>query len=642
MLLNDYTMNKKDVKLSFHAQKTFDLINEKLINNKVLSNFEREQIVKHYENNLFFFKTTDYGTGCFSKFFSLHLYRLLSFMQENRVKNLCETKAAFINYELNLKGINKITTYYDYDLGKYVNNIANDQLVLLYSQAKQQFQTRNKQEILIFLEKTYLDKNIILPKNALKQLLNDDKKLQKFYENTCFIINNDKNNNSFLNPFLNLESKIENIKRNLKQSKTNTRFKVIYNFADEKNISWLTLTLPHHNANGSLSKEVKNYDQTHQLVKKFINKLRYEYKQILHQKGFKKDKIIKFLKKFKYFIASQIQTKNNRNVWHFHIMFNIDLLKIFGFTNEMMCQKKGLINNSEFLENKTYYEKHQHRYNNKNGWKKVKSKNLIIPHVFKLWADIINNEKGLSNLKRLNPRSQNLQVFKSNVKIKLEINECQSKQSICKEESSSIISKYVTKFSEYVGNDKEIKKMILQKKNYLTGKRLFQFSKSCQKLPITKTLKFLPFDLQHPKYQLTNLYLSNILNFDQQHMFFKILRNNILDINDNLFNLFKNNNKHLQEFHNNKCFIENKNKYISKYIKQKGQLSLFYGIIFYEKKLFDNYINSPKYFKTCNLMNKCFNLTKLKVKQPFKNNLDKKVRFTHFNNYINPLYQYLN
>uniref|UniRef100_UPI00037BE14A hypothetical protein n=1 Tax=Italian clover phyllody phytoplasma TaxID=1196420 RepID=UPI00037BE14A len=440
-------------------------------------------------------------------------------------------------------------------------------------------------------------------------------------------------------PSLNLESKIEDIKRNLKQSKINARFKAIYNFAEEQKISWLTLTLPHHNANGSLSKEVKNYDQTHQLVKKFINKLRYEYRQILHQKGFKKDKIIKFLKKFKYFIASQIQTKNNRNVWHFHIMFNIDLLKIFGFTNEMMCQKKGLINNSEFLENKEYYEKYQHRYNNKNGWKKVKSKNLIIPNVFKLWADIINNEKGLSNLKRLNPRSQNLQVFKSNAKIKLEINECQLKQSICKEDSSSIISKYVTKYAEYVGNDKEIKKMILQKKNYLTGRHLFKFSKSCQKLPITKTLKFLPFDLQHPKYQLTNLYLSNILNFDQQHMFFKILRNDILDINDNLF---KNNNKHLQEFNNNKCFIENKNKYMSKYIKQKGQLSLFYGIIFYEKKLFDNYINSPKYFKTCNLINKCFNLTKLQIKQSFKNNLDKKVRFTHFNNYINPLYQYLN
>ncbi|MEC4559048.1 MAG: hypothetical protein U9532_02695 ['Conium maculatum' witches'-broom phytoplasma] len=63
-------------------------------------------------------------------------------------------------------------------------------------------------------------------------------------------------------------------------------------------------------------------------------------------------------------------------------------------------------------------------------------------------------------------------------------------------------------------------------------------------------------------------------------MFFKILRNNILDINDNLF---KDKNKHLQEFNNNKCFIENKDKYMSQYIKQKGQLSFFYGIIFYEK-----------------------------------------------------------
>ncbi|MEC4559047.1 MAG: hypothetical protein U9532_02690 ['Conium maculatum' witches'-broom phytoplasma] len=93
---------------------------------------------------------------------------------------------------------------------------------------------------------------------------------------------------------------------------------------------------------------------------------------------------------------------------------------------------------------------------------KVKSKNLIIPNVFKLWADIVNNEKGLSNLKRLNPRSLKFD-FKV-VKIKLEINECQLKQSVCKEDSSSIISKYVTKYADYVGNDKEIQKMILKEK----------------------------------------------------------------------------------------------------------------------------------------------------------------------------------
>ncbi|WP_373402979.1 hypothetical protein [Candidatus Phytoplasma solani] len=61
--------------------------------------------------------------------------------------------------------------------------------------------------------------------------------------------------------------------------------------------------------------------------------------------------------------------------------------------------------------------------------------------------------------------------------------------------------------------------MILQKRNHLTGKHLFQFSQNCKKLIISKTLKYLPFDLKHPNYQLTSFYLKNILDFDKNHPF---------------------------------------------------------------------------------------------------------------------------
>ncbi|MBS2126224.1 hypothetical protein J8J04_00620 ['Fragaria x ananassa' phyllody phytoplasma] len=52
LYLNEFTTNKKDVKLFFHAQKMFNSIN----NNKSFINFEKEKIEKDYQNNFFFKK----------------------------------------------------------------------------------------------------------------------------------------------------------------------------------------------------------------------------------------------------------------------------------------------------------------------------------------------------------------------------------------------------------------------------------------------------------------------------------------------------------------------------------------------------------------------------------------------------------
>jgi hypothetical protein len=70
ILLEQLTMNKKDVHLSKNVQKTFQLINEK----QILNTFEKEKIKKQYFNNLFFFKTIDYGIGAYSNFMPLHIY----------------------------------------------------------------------------------------------------------------------------------------------------------------------------------------------------------------------------------------------------------------------------------------------------------------------------------------------------------------------------------------------------------------------------------------------------------------------------------------------------------------------------------------------------------------------------------------
>lgn len=61
---------------------------------------------------------------------------------------------------------------------------------------------------------------------------------------------------------------------------------------------------------------------------------------------------------------------------------------------------------------------------------------------------------------------------------------------------------------------KKCKKMLIEKTKYLTDKHLFQFSYNCKKVPINKTLKYLPFDLKHNKYyHLTSFYVKNVLRF---------------------------------------------------------------------------------------------------------------------------------
>ncbi|PEH36441.1 hypothetical protein BBA70_00270 [New Jersey aster yellows phytoplasma] len=77
--LNDLNMNKEYISLSFHVliKHLIQLKGALLIKNKL----------KNLRIIYFFVKTTDFGQGCFSKFF-LHLYRLINSIQKSRLKKI--------------------------------------------------------------------------------------------------------------------------------------------------------------------------------------------------------------------------------------------------------------------------------------------------------------------------------------------------------------------------------------------------------------------------------------------------------------------------------------------------------------------------------------------------------------------------
>ncbi|WP_284928477.1 hypothetical protein [Candidatus Phytoplasma sp. AldY-WA1] len=117
------------------------------------------------------------------------------------------------------------------------------------------------------------------------------------------------------------------------------------------------------------------------------------------------------------------------------------------------------------------------------------------------------------------------------------------KKNNSKKNIAILIGEYVSKYEAGL-NDKEIDKMILQKQKHLINRNLFQFSRSCKKLIIEKTIKYLPYDLEHSQYQLTSFYLENILNFKKNHPLFSLTRNTILKQNKKKY-VIKTNKKKL-------------------------------------------------------------------------------------------------
>ncbi|MDV3167226.1 MAG: hypothetical protein Q8784_02295 [Vigna little leaf phytoplasma] len=53
----------------------------------------------------------------------------------------------------------------------------------------------------------------------------------------------------------------QNILKNIAQSKKNARYKAIHNFYQASQLSFLTLTLPRHNANGTFVSRCVKFNQ---------------------------------------------------------------------------------------------------------------------------------------------------------------------------------------------------------------------------------------------------------------------------------------------------------------------------------------------------------------------------------------------
>uniref|UniRef100_UPI00254A1925 hypothetical protein n=1 Tax=Candidatus Phytoplasma sp. AldY-WA1 TaxID=2852100 RepID=UPI00254A1925 len=299
--IENLTMNKEDILLSKHAQKMVQLINQ----NESLSSFEIKKINKEFHSNLFYFKTTNYGIGAYFNSLNLHSFQIQAAMQENRLKALKKRKIMFIQHELR-----------DLDYSLSIEDI-NEEIDFYYEIANDLYKKKDKKEIIKFI-KNKLNENKDLQEKFKKQVLNsieyfkklntDEIFLKKIYKNVCLYVKRNKENEIYPNPLFNVESKKEEIKRNIKISKNNARYKAINNFHEENKISWLTLTLAHHNKNGLVSKETKDLTITTKLVKNFIKKLKYLYTNFLKKTYINKEVIKTKLKEFKYFIASQQQT----------------------------------------------------------------------------------------------------------------------------------------------------------------------------------------------------------------------------------------------------------------------------------------------------------------------------------------------
>ncbi|WP_284928830.1 hypothetical protein [Candidatus Phytoplasma sp. AldY-WA1] len=156
LFLEDLTMNNKDTHLVKNTQKTFQLINK----NQSLSIFEKEKFIKEFCNNLFFFKTTDYGIGAYSNCLPLHMYQLQSRMQARRLQNLKERKIMFTRYKLRALGYD-FSTLIEKNFERY------------YEIANNLYQQKNKKEILKFI-KTKIKENEDLQELFKNEVSNPD------------------------------------------------------------------------------------------------------------------------------------------------------------------------------------------------------------------------------------------------------------------------------------------------------------------------------------------------------------------------------------------------------------------------------------------------------------------------------------
>jgi hypothetical protein len=199
--LHELTMNNKDVLLSKNAEIMFDLINKAQFSTL----YEKRKFTREFYNNLFFFKTIDYGIGAYSNFIPLRMYQSQSYFQNKRLQNFKDKKIAFIQNELSNTGFNLSTVDIEKNFKDYYK-IANDF-----------YKKKDKKEILKFIKTKIKEnknlqeqfKNELLNPEYFLKLKNDDRLLKKVYKNVCTYIKYNKEGFFVSNSLFTIESKME-------------------------------------------------------------------------------------------------------------------------------------------------------------------------------------------------------------------------------------------------------------------------------------------------------------------------------------------------------------------------------------------------------------------------------------------------
>lgn len=586
---NKIVFNSNKFVLGLNAKNKLEELNKDIINS-LSNNFNLNpyHVLEMFYNDLMVTKNIDYGVGEIKKGMHFSLYHAMNILHEKRkravsdfepsrwwvAENLYDNPFHFDMFELVLLEYRYERRY------KIVDYLYKVKLLYVKSELKLIYDN-NKTYNFIDDKRLNYDLNSLKEKdeffinNNLLELPTRDfnKRMVNIYRffakwNKYYLASIAKENNFFYKKYFHfikeesilIKEKIEEVERNLKKMADRSEKKIIYNFYDEPIMSTQVLTLPIHNLQMDLDPTVKNYDKIYPAISKYITLLRYHLKMVYKREILNREENIIILKniqqkqrinkqlakiekkQFNYLVNQEIKEKmklfkyertveiTQKRTVHFHLTYNIDIFKIFGYTNDLIYSK----NNTEFFYNKQQLIDKKHF--SKEKWHYKKENNITIPTVNKLWDIVVRKE--FKHLKKLNPKSQYIAVYYKNPNqfkkvynvskikydgidkpgVKIEIINNKKKLRRVSANFCEKIAEYNAKYNSKKDNKEKFNRNIYINKSLgiisrvHSTKRLFQFSLSCKKLPIKYVVNYGLEDLKESSYQMDHI--NSYFNFE--------------------------------------------------------------------------------------------------------------------------------
>ncbi|WP_227807203.1 rolling circle replication-associated protein [Mulberry dwarf phytoplasma] len=171
------------------------------------------------------------------------------------------------------------------------------------------------------------------------------------------------------------------------------------------------MTAPYDDLQGNTIKYTHEPDIMGQVRKRFIRLVR---------------KSLSHLQDFRYFWSLET---TKLGVIHYHLIFNVDVLKSFGAYSQYLCTDKDYalgLKKQPIKGNKSiFYDDYLMHKRDKKGNIKIpqnyyEKKNVCVPKITLLWANAyasVMNKNKIKHYKHLNPISQNIQIFRPSKKI---------------------------------------------------------------------------------------------------------------------------------------------------------------------------------------------------------------------------------